>query len=172
MARRRRSEPATPQARELSRAIAQGKRLGLTNREIGETLGINERTVRKIRAGETPGTKTHRRIMATPKTPRAETGLFNAEFVVGYTSTGEEVVASRNVTISKLRQPDGTYRDPTPLDVFRVRGLAVVAAQERLALAQRYGNVARIAGPGAPIKLRKIGIARKPTTVIRAYEAR
>lgn len=171
MARRKRSQPATPEARDLARAIGQGKRLGLTNREIGETLGINERTVRKIRAGETPGTRTHRRLTATPKTPRAEPGLFNAEFVVGYTPSGDEVIASRNVTISKIRQADGTMRDPTPLDVFRVRGLATVAAQERLALAQRYGNVATVAGPDSPIRLRKIGQARKRSVVIRTQTA-
>jgi hypothetical protein len=171
VARRRRSEPATPEARQIARAIGEGKRQGLTNREIGEALGINERTVRKVRAGETSGVRTYKRVMQTPKTPRRETGLFNAEFVVGYTSTGESVVASRNVTISRIRNADGSYREPTPLDVFRVRGLAVVAAQERIALLQRYGNVATVAGTDSPIKLRKIGSARKATTVIRTEQA-
>lgn len=167
MARRKRSAPATPAARDLALTIRQGERLGLTQREIADTLGINERTVRKIKSGQTSGTRTRARIMHTPKGPRQESGLFNAEFVIGYTASGEEVIGSRNVTIPNLRTATGETRAPTPLDVFRVRGLATVVAKERLAQAMRYANVATLAPVDSSIRLRAISRARKATTIVR-----
>lgn len=166
MARRRRSEPTTQEAREIALAIRQGERLGLTQREIGATLGINERTVRKIRSGQTSGRRTYKRVMKAPKAARQETGLFNAEFVIGFDPSGNEIIGSRNVTIPQLRTASGDLRAPTPLDVFRVRGLATVIAKERLAQARRYGNIARIAGTDSSIRLRRISRARKATTLV------
>lgn len=167
MARRRRSQPATPEARDIALSIRQGERLGLTQREIAETLGINERTVRKIKAGETSGTRTYARVQRMPKGPRQETGLFNAEFVVGRTASGEDVIASTNVTIPQLRTATGGMRAATPLDVFRVRGLAAVVAAERAAMIRRYGNVATVAPADSSIRLRAISQARRKTTIIR-----
>lgn len=167
MARRRRSEPTTDEARRIALTIRQGERLGLTQREIGETLGINERTVRKIKSGQTSGKRTYSRVMHVPKAPRAETGLFNAEFVIGYTPSGEPVIGSTNVTIPNLRTATGDQRAATPLDVFRVRGLASVVAQERAALTRRYASVATAAPADSPVRLRAISRARKATTVIR-----
>lgn len=166
MARRRKSTTTTPQARDIALSIRQGERLGLTQREIGATLGINERTVRKIKEGQTSGTRTHARVTKTPKI-RAETGLFNAEYVIGYDASGNEIVGSRNVTIPVLQDRFGKPKTATALDVFRIRGLAEMAAQERAALARRYGNVARLASADTPVRLRAIGRARRRTVTLR-----
>lgn len=166
MARRRKSTPTTPQARDIALSIRQGERAGLTQREIGATLGINERTVRKIKEGQTSGTRTFARVTKEPKI-RAETGLFNAEFVIGYDTAGNPIVGSRNVTVPVIRDRFGKPKAATALDVFRIRGLATLAAQERAALARRYGNVATVAPANSPIRLRAIGRARRRTTTLR-----
>jgi predicted transcriptional regulator len=164
---RKASHPATPQGREIARTIREGERAGLTQREIATTLGTNERTLRRIKSGETSGTRTYSRLTASPKRPRSQPGLFNAEFVVGYTVSGEPVIASHNVTVPQLRTRTGELRNPTPLDVFRVRGLAATIAAERAAQARRYGNVDRVAGADSPVRLRAISTARRRTTTIR-----
>jgi hypothetical protein len=171
MARRRRAEPTTPEARQIALAIRQGERLGLTQREIADTLGIDPRTVRKVKSGQTSGTRTYGRVMKTPKTRRVETGLFNAEFVVGFTASDEPVIASTNVTIPSLTVAGGGRRAPTPLDVFRVRGLASVVAAERAKQIRRYAAVTTPAGADSPVRLRAINRARRATTVIRTVAA-
>lgn len=167
MARRKRSAPATSQGRDIARAIAEGKRQGLTNRQIGATLGINERTVRKIRAGETSGTKTYARLTRKPQTFRAEKGLFNAEYVIGYDGSGQPIIGSTNVSIGQIRTLSGDYRDPTALDVFRVRRLAATIARERAQQARSYAQVATLAPVESPIRLRAISRARRHTALIR-----
>lgn len=164
---RRKATPSTQQGRDLARSIREGQRQRLTQKEIAATLGINERTVRKILSGETPGTRTHKRLTATPKARRAERGLFNAEYVIGYDADGNAIIGSTNVNIGQIRGADGSMRDPTALDVFRIRRLASTIAQERAGLAQRYTNVARLAPEDSPIRLRAISRARKHTALIR-----
>lgn len=163
----RKSAPASPQARQLVLAIRQGERQGLTQKQIAAALGINERTVRKAKSGQTSGTRTVERLTKTPRAKRAETGLFNAEYVIGYDDSGQAVIGSSNVTIPAIRNANGTTRPPTALDVFRVRGLARLAAEQRAAQARRYGAVTRVAGDDTPIRLRAISSARRRVTVLR-----
>lgn len=138
MARRRKSQPTTVQARDLALSIRQGERAGLKQKEIAAVLGINERTVRKIKSGQTSGRKTYRRLTTTPRGARATPNAFNAEFVVGYDSDGNPIIGSANIIVADVTTRTGERRAPTPLDVFRVQGLADVAARERAAMARRY----------------------------------
>lgn len=166
MARRRKAEPATREARDLSLAIRQGERRGLTQRQIAETLGINERTVRKVKSGQTSGRRTFARLTTTPRGVRATPNAFNAEFTIGYDADGNPVIGSANIIVADLRTAKGGRRAPTALDVFRVQGLAEVAAAERAAMARRYAStVARVASDRT-VRLRSIGTMRKPAAAI------
>jgi hypothetical protein len=166
MARRRKAEPATPQARDLALAIRQGERRNLSQKEIAATLGINERTVRKIKSGETTGTRTYKRLTTQPKRPGATRNAFNAEFIVGYDASGAPVLASSNIIIPDIVTRTGERRAPTALDVFRIRtNLEAVAAAERAALARRY-DVATVAGTDSAVRLRRISNMRKPASAI------
>lgn len=164
MARRRRSTPATVQARDIATTIRQGERRGLTQREIAATLGINERTVRKIKAGETSGTRTHERLTHRPRRPGATPNAFNAEFIVGYDANNEPVYASANIIIADVRTRTGERRAPTGLDVFRVNIDAVVQ-RERAAMARRY-DTQRLATGGTATRIRSINTMRKPAAAI------
>jgi transcriptional regulator with XRE-family HTH domain len=138
MARRKISTPTTPQARDLALAVRQGERRGLSQREIAATLGINPRTVRKIKSGQTSGTKTYRRLTTTPRGVRATPNAFNAEFTVGYDRDGNPIIGSANIIIPDVRTRAGGRRAPTALDVFRLPDLQAVADAERAAMARRY----------------------------------
>lgn len=171
MARRHATPAANPQARELAAAIRQGERAGLKQREIAATLGINPRTVRKIKSGQTAGTRTYQRVTTQPAT-RDTPNAFNANFIVGVDKNGNPVYASRNVIIPNLPGAKGP-RTPTALDALRRdvhRQLQAVAAAERSAMAARYGVVAPIRRGEERVTLRNIGRVRRPSVTIHRSE--
>lgn len=165
MARRRKAEPATPQARDISLTIRQGERRGLTQKQIAADLGIDPRTVRKIKSGQTSATRTYSRVMATPRRVGTTPNLYNAEYTVGYDENGRPVLASANLIIADVRTAKGTRRAPTPLDVYRITGLAEVAAAERAAMARRYADSVastNIRKEDSGVRLRRITTTREP----------
>lgn len=161
MARRRKSTPATPEARDLALAIRQGERRALTQKEIGAALGINERTVRKIKSGQTSGRKIVPRLIKAPKV-RATENTFNAYFTLR-DSAGNETPVSINIIVPDVRTRDGGRRAPTALDIFRL-DMDSVADAEAARFANRYGYVD--AKRSGPVRLRKIGTMRKAAAAI------
>jgi len=162
-----RSKPATTDARALTLAIRQGERKGLRQREIASALGINERTVRKIKSGQTSGRKSFARLTRVPKisaTPNA----FNAEFTIGYDRDGKPIIGSANIIIADVRTRQGGRRAPTALDVFRLPNLSEIAEQERRRLARQYASTLdpKREAPAATVRLRRIGGMRKPAAAI------
>lgn len=138
MARRRKSTPATAEARDLATAIRQGERRGLTQREIAATLGINERTVRKVKYGQTSGRAIHKRLTREPAHPSTR-NAFNVEFTIGRDARGKPVFGSVNIIVPDVRDRHGNRRPPTVLDVFRMPDLAAILAAHQAAMAQAYG---------------------------------
>lgn len=133
----RKSKASTPEGRFIASRIADAKRRGATNRQIGEAFGVNERTVRKIVAGETSGTRTYHRKMDAPKRPRSTPNIFRADLVIGE-EDGREIVRSVNVKVPDLATARGKAA-PTPFDVFRVPSLQQIAIAEGDAMRRRYG---------------------------------
>ncbi len=125
MARAKRSHATTTEGRFLASRIQDAHRRGHTNAEIARAYGINERTVRKIRSGETSGTRTFGRLVeptrraeivpgASPSIVRVDIKLPNGN------------VRTVNARIPTLRDRSGTPVAPTPADVFRVPKLATL----------------------------------------------
>lgn len=151
-------------ARDLATTIRQGERAGMTQRQIAAVLGINERTVRKIKSGQTSGTKTYARLTRRPKKPAATPNAFQASFVVGYDKDGQPIIGSANLIIADVRTRTGERRAPTALDVFRVPGLAGVIEQERARMVARYADIVK---PGTgTARLRNITRMAKPAAAI------
>lgn len=133
---RRKSQATTTEARFIAARIRDAERRGYTQRQIGDAFGINERTVRKIKSGETSGTRTYHRKMDAPKRPRSTPNIFRADLIIGE-QDGRDIVRSVNVKIPDL--PTATGRKaPTPFDVFRLPTLAQVAIAEGDAMRRRY----------------------------------
>lgn len=167
MVRRAKSAPATLQARDLSLAIRQGERRGLSQKDIAATLGINPRTVRKIKSGQTSGRATYARLTTRPQRPSATQNAFNAEFVVGRDAGGNPIIGSANIIIPDVRTRDGGRRAPTALDVFRLPDLGLVIEAERQRLARQYSNlVTTVGAAGDPTRLRAIATMKKPAAAI------
>lgn len=143
MARRATPKP-NPEARLLASRIQDARRRGATNREIGERFGMNERTVRKIVAGETPGTRIYAAKVPTPKVGGTTPNIMRANF-----DLGDGVIRSRNVKIPNLPGIHGPVA-PTPFDAFRLPELQGVAEAEGRAMQRRYGmteaNAPRLVG--------------------------
>lgn len=133
---RRKSQATTTEGRFIASRIQDARRRGATNRQIGEAFGINERTVRKIVSGETPGTRVYHRKMDAPKRPRSTPNIFRADLVIGEYD-GREIVRSVNVKVPDLPTAKGK-RAPTPFDVFRMPSLRSVALAEGDAMRRRY----------------------------------
>lgn len=162
----RKSTPK-PTARDLALAVRQGERQGKTQREIGAALGINERTVRKIKSGETSGTRTTERLRRRPLRPGATPNAMNAEFVMGYDANGQPVLASANIIVTDVRTRHGTRRAPTALDVFRMPNLANVADAERKRMMRQYASIVTTPAPtDSPVRLRSISTMRRPAAAI------
>lgn len=157
---RRRPKPATPadrpESRELAARIQDAKRRGYTNKQIGEAFGMNERTVRRIRSGETPGTRIYKeRVQAAPR--GSSPSIVRMDLLMGVDENGNEVVRTVNAKVPAMRTAKGMRRAPTPFDVFRLPDLASVATAEAKRLGREYGNlVARFAAPGTISSIRPI----------------
>lgn len=141
---RKRAAPATAEARTEAAAIQQARRRGMTNAEIGKRLGINERTVRKIVSGETPGTRIYRKRVTefqskTGQRP-ASPNIFRADIRIGYDANDDEIIRSVNVKLPDVPGPKGR-RAPTFFDVLRLPNLQSVAQIEAEKMRNRYGEL-------------------------------
>jgi hypothetical protein len=138
---RRRAAPSTPEARVEAAAIQQARRRGLTNRDIAQRLGINERTVRKIVAGETPGTRIYREKVTsqTSKDRPASPNIFRADLRIGQDAEGGDVVRTINVKLPDVPGARGR-RAPNFFDVLRLPDLQGIANAEAMAMQQRYAT--------------------------------
>ena len=132
MARARKRSGATSQeGRYIASRIQDARRRGATNKEIATAYNINERTVRKIVAGETPGTKIYReRTTTTGK--RGSPNVFTVDIQIS-----EDEVRSKNVILPSRRKPNGDWLDPTVFDMFRFPDLEQVAVEEARAMQRR-----------------------------------
>lgn len=138
---RKRATPTTPEARIEAAAIQSARRRGMTNKEIAKRLGVNERTLRKIVAGETPGTRIYRQKVAQPTADRpASPNIFRADVRIGYDAEGNELIRSVNVKLPDVPGIRGR-RAPTFFDVLRLPDLQSVAKVEAQKMRNRYGEL-------------------------------
>jgi len=158
MARRKASAQST-EGRFIASRIQDARRRGATNAEIGDAFGMNERTVRKIVAGETPGTRVFARKMAPPKGERRAStpNIFRADIELD-----DGMVRTVNVKIPDLPTRTGKGA-PTPFDVFRLPDLQQVADAEGRAMQRRY-NMGDARAPRF-VGLRQIVRRRAPKLV-------
>lgn len=136
---RKRATPSSAEARIESAAIQGARRRGMTNREIAKRLGINERTVRKIVAGETSGRRIYRKRVTEIKERPATPNVFRADVRIGYDADGKEIIRSVNVKLPDVPGPKGK-RAPTFFDTLRLPDLQSVAKQEAEKMRNRYGE--------------------------------
>lgn len=163
----RRPKKATPRETEESRFLASriqdAKRRGYTNREIGEAFGINERTVRKIRSGESSGTRTYRqRIEKAPRS--ASPSIVRMDLRIGTDTDGNPVVRTVNAKVPALTSARGRRVAPTPFDVFRLPNLAAVAFAEGRRLQRNYGALGGIHYTDPTISTIRPIVRRNPRT--------
>lgn len=163
---RRRATPSTPEARIEAAAIQRARSRGMTNAQIADRFGINERTVRKIVSGETPGTRIFAARMPAGKVKGASPNIFRADIRIGYAPDGSEVIRSVNVKIPDVQGPKGP-RAPTFFDVLRLPDMQTVAKIEREKMQNRYGEQVHDPDTGDVqiISLRNI-VKRDPTKTL------
>lgn len=129
---RRKSSATTPEGRYIASRIQDARRRNLTNKEIAKAYGINERTVRKIIAGETPGTKIYKEKTSV-KGPRSTPNVFTADIQIA-----DNEVRSVNVLVPNYRNAKGESVPPTAFDLFRYPNLSEVADEEAAKMQRRY----------------------------------
>lgn len=136
---RRKSGATTPEGRFIAARIRDAERRGYTQRQIAEAFGIpgGPRTVRKIKSGETSGTRTYHRKMDALERPRSTPNIFRADLVIGE-ENGREIVRTVNVKLPDLATTHGRAA-PTPFDALRLPSLQEVAIAEGNAMRRRYG---------------------------------
>lgn len=142
MAQRRfrtRSTAATSEAREIASRIQLARRHGATNAQIARAFGINERTVRKIVAGETPGTRIYRERTETAHV-RQSPNVFKVDILIGYDENGDPVIKSQNVLLPNIRNRRGELVPPNAFDALRYPDLYAVAHAEAVRMARQYGK--------------------------------
>lgn len=167
MTRPRRARATTTEGRFLAARIQDAHRRGATNAEIAQAFGINERTVRKIRSGETSG----KRTFATLVEPslRAQGGpnpsIVRVDIKIGEDANGEDVIRTVNARIPTVVTRDGRRIAATPADVFRVPGLASLIEAERRRLMVQYQNEIRSAKGARVQSFRPISQRRKPLRI-------
>ena len=130
---RRRSTPATAEARIIAAGIAQAERRGYTQKEIGKAFGINERTVRKIKRGETPGTRIYARKVPKPKAGGTTPNVFRLDLELD-----DGMIRTVNLKAPNVLTAKGK-RAPTPFDIFRMPGIQEAADAEAQRLKSQYG---------------------------------
>lgn len=163
---RRHATPATPEARIEAAAIQRARSRGMTNAQIADRFGINERTVRKIVSGETSGTRIFRERMPSANVKGASPNIFRADIRIGYDPDGKEVIRSVNVKIPDVQGPRGP-RAPTFFDVLRLPDFQTVAKIERQKMQNQYGEKIAVTDTDdvALISLRNI-VKRDPTKIL------
>jgi predicted transcriptional regulator len=136
---RARSAASTEEGREIASRIQLARRHGATNKQVAQAFGINERTVRKIVAGETPGTRIYHQRTTTAHV-RQSPNVFKVDILIGYDENGDPVVRSQNVLLPNLRNRRGDLVPPTAFDALRFPDLYNVAATEARRMARQYGK--------------------------------
>ncbi len=137
---RKRSAARTPEARIEAAAIQAARRRGMTNKAIAERYGINERTVRKIVAGETSGTRIFHKRMPTVEGRAASPNIFRADVRIGYDAQGKDIIRSVNVKLPDVPGAKG-MRAPNFFDVLRLPDMRSVAQTEAAKMRNRYGEL-------------------------------
>jgi hypothetical protein len=171
---RRPLRKATPQDRDESRYIASriqdASRKGHTQKEIGKAFGMDERTVRKVLRGETPGTRIYKSKVSTPP-PKASPSIVRVDLEIKPDSNGRAPndpryngeVRTINARVPALPAAKGVRTAPTPFDVFRLPNMEAVA----LAEGKRMQNIYQI---GIGVTPRIVGVRpivrRNPATVL------
>jgi hypothetical protein len=167
----RRARATTTEGRFLASRIQDAHRRGATNAEIGRAFGINERTVRKIRSGETTGKRTFERLTA-PSREAAEKGMerganpsiVRVDIKLGKDANGNDIVRTVNARIPTITNRLGQRTMATPADVFRIPRLEALIAREIDRLERQYGHVA-VGGKTRVLGFRPIAIRRKPLRI-------
>jgi hypothetical protein len=168
---RTRSAAQTGEGRFIASRITDARRRGATNADIARAFGINERTVRKIIAGETSGTATFERIAGKPR-KAAETAverggnpsIVRVDIKLGVDSDGKDIVRTVNARVPTVRTLSGRMVTPTPADVFRIPKLAALISAEIERLERQYGAVI-VAGRGQVLSMRPIVLRRAPLRI-------
>jgi len=155
---RRHAKPSSPEGRVIAAAIQDARRRGATTDEIAAAFDMNERTVRRIVAGETPGTRVYARKVKPPKRGGTSPNIMRADIELD-----DGMVRTVNVKVPNVPKAGGGTRAPTPFDAFRIPELADVADAEGRAMQRRYA----MSSPGAPrfLGLRRIERRRAPKLV-------
>lgn len=135
MARAKRSHATTTEGRFLAARIQDAHRRGYTNAEIARAYGINERTVRKIRSGETSGRRTFGRLVEPTRdvAPGASPSIVRVDIRL---SDGR--VRSVNARIPTIRNARGQAVAATPADIFRMPKLQTLIQAEARRLETLY----------------------------------
>lgn len=172
MARPRRATPKdNAEARYIASRIQDAKRRTnpatgkrYTDKEIGAAFGINERTVRKIRSGETSGTRIYKsKIEKAPD--KASPSIVRLDLEIGTDVNGNPVVRTVNAKVPALTSAKGKRVAPTPFDVFRLPDLSSVATAEGKRLQNQYAGSLGIRPNGAPrISTIRPILRRNPST--------
>lgn len=171
MARPRRSRATTTEGRFLASRIQDAHRRGATNAEIARAFGINERTVRKIRSGETSGRRTFGRLVE-PTGRAIETGrerganpsIVRVDLKLGKDAAGNDVVRTVNARIPTIVNRRGQRVAATPADIFRIAGLNDLIDREIERLERQYGNIV-VTGRGSVLSFRPMVRRRKPLRI-------
>jgi transcriptional regulator with XRE-family HTH domain len=139
---RRKSGATTPEGRFIAARIRAAERRGYTQQQIADAMGLSgPRTVRKLKSGETPGTRIYHRKMDALAKPRSTPNIFRASLIIGE-DDGREVIRSVNVKIPSLRNAKGELVAPTPFDALRLPSLEEIAIAEGKAMQRRYSMAA------------------------------
>lgn len=170
---RRHSDAKSSEGRFLASRIIDAKRRGATNREIGSAFGINERTVRKIVSGDTPGTRTFERIVERPRRASERTlerggnpSIVRVDLQVGVDGTGQPIVRSVNAQVPTVMTRSGKRVTPTPADIFRIPQLAALIDIERERMERQYGHLTTSDKGAGVLSFRPIMHRRRPLRFI------
>lgn len=168
MTRPRKSRATTAEGRFLASRIQDAHRRGATNAEIGRAFGINERTVRKIRSGETSGRRTFAQLVEPSL--RAQGGpnpsIVRVDIKIGEDAGGNDIIRTVNARIPTVVTRDGRRISATPADVFRIPGLATLIDAEGKRLATQYAASMDRPGKGARVQsFRPISQRRRPLRI-------
>lgn len=138
MARARRARAVTTEGRFLASRIQDAKRRGATNEQIARAFGINERTVRKIRSGESSGKRTFGRLVEpsqdAARSPGASPSIIRVDIRL---SNGN--IRTVNARVPTVPTRSGRRVAATPADIFRIPGLESLIEAEIQRLERQYG---------------------------------
>jgi hypothetical protein len=163
-----RARATTGEGRFLASRIQDAKRRGATNEQIARAFGINERTVRRIRSGETSGTRTFGRLVApSQKEPAkgANPSIVRVDIKLGKDAAGNDIVRTVNARVPTVTNIRGERVTPTPADIFRIPGLPSLVQAEIDRLERQYGMLV-VSGRGGRVEsFRPIALRRKPLRI-------